>query len=155
MIDAKTEVSTRELCEIADLTKGRLSQLENAGIIRRSGRDRWRLVETTRALIEDARARSEVHSAARSKLEQLKAAREELRLKKECNEVVYRREFDQLVDAVAFAVLKHYSPLPSRIGGRDLELRRRCEIEVRIAQQGLSDEMKRMADNLGATGRAA
>jgi phage terminase Nu1 subunit (DNA packaging protein) len=45
MIDAKTEVSTRELCEIADLTKGRLSQLENAGIIRRSGRDRWRLVE--------------------------------------------------------------------------------------------------------------
>jgi hypothetical protein len=96
-----------------------------------------------------------VHSAARSKLEQLKAAREELRLKKECNEVVYRREFDQLVDAVAFAVLKHYSPLPSRIGGRDLELRRRCEIEVRIAQQGLSDEMKRMADNLGATGRAA
>jgi hypothetical protein len=155
MIDAKTEVSTRELCEIADLTKGRLSQLENAGIIKRSGRDRWRLVETTRALIEDARARSEAHSAARSKLEQLKAAREELRLKKECNEVVYRREFDQLVDAVAFAVLKHYSPLPSRIGGRDLELRRRCEIEVRIAQQGLSDEMKRMADNLGATGRAA
>ena len=155
MIDAKTEVSTRELCEIADLTKGRLSQLENVGIIRRSGRDRWRLVETTRALIEDARARSEAHSAARSKLEQLKAAREELRLKKECNEVVYRREFDQLVDAVAFAVLKHYSPLPSRIGGRDLELRRRCEIEVRIAQQGLSDEMKRMADNLGATGRAA
>jgi hypothetical protein len=155
MIDAKTEVSTRELCEIADLTKGRLSQLENAGIIKRSGRDRWSLVETTRALIEDARARSEAHSAARSKLEQLKAAREELRLKKECNEVVYRREFDQLVDAVAFAVLKHYSPLPSRIGGRDLELRRRCEIEVRIAQQGLSDEMKRMADNLGATGRAA
>ena len=155
MIDAKTEVSTRELCEIADLTKGRLSQLENAGIIKRSGRDRWRLVETTRALIEDTRARSEAHSAARSKLEQLKAAREELRLKKECNEVVYRREFDQLVDAVAFAVLKHYSPLPSRIGGRDLELRRRCEIEVRIAQQGLSDEMKRMADNLGATGRAA
>ena len=155
MIDAKTEVSTRELCEIADLTKGRLSQLENAGIIKRSGRDRWRLVETTRALIEDARARSEAHSAARSKLEQLRAAREELRLKKECNEVVYRREFDQLVDAVAFAVLKHYSPLPSRIGGRDLELRRRCEIEVRIAQQGLSDEMKRMADNLGATGRAA
>jgi hypothetical protein len=155
MIDAKTEVSTRELCEIADLTKGRLSQLENAGIIKRSGRDRWRLVETTRALIEDARARSEAHSAARSKLEQLKAAREELRLKKECNEVVYRREFDQLVDAVAFAVFKHYSPLPSRIGGRDLELRRRCEIEVRIAQQGLSDEMKRMADNLGATGRAA
>ena len=155
MIDAKTEVSTRELCEIADLTKGRLSQLENAGIIKRSGRDRWRLVETTRALIEDARARSEAHSAARSKLEQLKAAREELCLKKECNEVVYRREFDQLVDAVAFAVLKHYSPLPSRIGGRDLELRRRCEIEVRIAQQGLSDEMKRMADNLGATGRAA
>jgi phage terminase Nu1 subunit (DNA packaging protein) len=83
MIDAKTEVSTRELCEIADLTKGRLSQLENAGIIKRSGRDRWRLVETTRALIEDARARSEAHSAARSKLEQLKAAREELRLKKE------------------------------------------------------------------------
>ena len=111
--------------------------------------------DATRALIEDARARSEAHSSARSKLEQLKAAREELRLKKECNEVVYRREFDQLVDAVAFAVLKHDPPLPSRIGGRDLELRRRCEIEVRIAQQGLSDEMKRMADNLGATGRAA
>ena len=48
MIDAKTEVSTRELCGIADLTKGRLSQLENAGIIKRSVCYRWRLVETQR-----------------------------------------------------------------------------------------------------------
>ena len=150
-----TTITSEELRRLTSYSKAQLVELEQAGIIERAAKNTWsigtvtkivaRLRERGRRPVDDDRARFE---AAR-------AAREELRLKKECNEVVYRREFDQLVDAVAFAVLKHYSPLPSRIGGRDLELRRRCEIEVRIAQQGLSDEMKRMADNLGATGRAA
>ena len=155
MIDAKTEVSTRELCSIADLTKGRLSQLETGGIIRRVDRDRWRLVETMQALLKDASERSDKHSAQRAKLDELRAAREELKLRRECNDLVRLSEFKTAIDAVAFCVLRHLDPLPARIGGRDLELRRRCESEIRAAQAGMSADMQAQADSLKDTGRAA
>jgi hypothetical protein len=51
-------------------------------------------------------------------------------------------------------VLKHLSPLPALIAGRDLPLGRKAETLVRTAQQGISDDLAAMAERFEQTGRA-
>jgi hypothetical protein len=108
------------------------------------GRDAWPLVATMNSLLTDARQRSDAHSAARARLDDLRASREKLRLMKECREVCYTKEFDEFGLAVYAAHVRHYGPLAARIGGRDLAVRQRAEKELMAAQQGLSDELKRL-----------
>ena len=68
---------------------------------------------------------------------------------KECGEVCRAAEFDEFGLAVYAAHVRHYGPLAARIGGRDLAVR---QIAPRrnwwIAQQGLSDELKRLGEAL-------
>jgi hypothetical protein len=154
MIDEQTTATTREVCLLAGFTKQRLGKLESQGVVTRIGRDAWPLATTMRAIFSDARERSEAHSAAKVHLDKLRAAREELRLKKECNAVVKLSDFQEGIDAMAYVVLKHLAPLPSRLGGRDLAERKRVDAELRIAQQGMSDELKAMAQKMEETGKA-
>jgi hypothetical protein len=154
MIDEKTTATTAEICLLAGFTKQRLGQLESQGVVTRDARDQWLLAATMKALLSDARERSDAHSAAKTKLEQLKAASLELRLKKECHELVYRSELQQANDALVFSVLNRLAPLPAKIGGRDLTLRRRVEEELRIAQNLMSSDMLAQAEALENTGKA-
>jgi phage terminase Nu1 subunit (DNA packaging protein) len=154
MIDEQTTATTTEICLLAGFTKQRLGKLESQGIVTRLGRDQWPLATTMRALLSDARERSEAHSAARAELDKLRTAREQLKLKKECSEVVYLHEFQTAIDAVAFSVLQRLAPLASRIGKQDLALRRLVEGEVRAAQALMSSDMKAQADALENTGKA-
>jgi hypothetical protein len=146
MIDENTTATTAEICLVVGFTKQRLGQLESQGVVTRAGRDAWPLASTVRALITDARARSDAHSASRARLDDLRASREKLKLLKECREVVYTREFDEFGLAVYAAHVRHYGPLAARIGGRDLAVRQRAEKELMAAQQGLSDELKRLGE---------
>lgn len=154
MIDEQTTATTAEVCLLAGFTKQRLGALEGQGIVTRLGRDQWALAATMRAILTDARARSEAHSAARARLDQVKIEREQLRLAREAGTLVRLSEFSEAIDGVAYCVLKHLAPLPSRLGGRDLVARKRVEAELRIAQQGMSDEMAQMAAKLAETGKA-
>jgi hypothetical protein len=112
----------------------------------RLGPNKWPLVATIKALFADARRRSSEYSEAKARFERLKAERERLKLMKEGGEVCYTRELDEFGLAVYAAHVKFYGPLAARIGGRDLALRRLAQKELDIAQQGLSDEMKRLGD---------
>ena len=149
MIDEQTTATTTEICLLAGFTKQRLGQLESQGVVTRSGRDRWPLVATVRALLTDARARSDAHSQARARLDNLKAQREKLRLMKECREVCYVSEFKELTDQVAFSVLNRLSPLPAQIGGRDLKLRQLVDAKLRDAQNLMSEDMLKLSEQLG------
>jgi hypothetical protein len=150
MIDDTTTATTNEICRLSAITKQHLGRLEANGIVRRSGRDQWPLVATMNSLLTDARQRSDAHSASRARLDDLRASREKLRLMKECREVVYVKEFDEFSLAVYGAHVTHYGPLAARIGGRDLAVRQRAEKELMAAQQGLSDELKRLGDGIKA-----
>ena len=154
MIDDQTTATTAEICLLAGFTKQHLGRLEAGGIVKRAGRDQWPLVLTMRAILADARQRSAAYSEAKINLDKLRAAREELKLKKECHEVVYRREFEQGIDGIAYVVLKHLSPLPARLGGRNLAERKRVDAELRLAQQAMSDELAEMAKKMEETGKA-
>jgi hypothetical protein len=149
-----TTITSEELRRLTNYSKAQLVELEQAGIIERAAKNTWsigtvtkivaRLRERGRRPVDDDRARFE---AAR-------AGREKLKLMKECNEVVYLREFKLAVDAVAFSVLTRLSPLSARIGERDLALRKRVDDEVRSAQALMSQDMKALADGLAETGKA-
>ena len=154
MIGDQTTVTTAEICLLAGFSKQHLGKLEAGGIVKRAGRDQWPLVLTMRAIFADARERSAAYSEAKIHLDKLRAAREELKLKKECHEVVYRREFEEGIDGVAYVVLKHLSPLPARLGGRNLAERKRIDAELRLAQTAMCDELKAMAEKMAETGKA-
>ena len=155
MIDEQTTASTAEICLLAGFTKQRLGKLESQGIVTRRGRDQWPLAATMRALLADARVRSEAHSATRAKLDELRAQREQLRIQRESHDLVRLADFTAAITAVAGAVLKHLSPLSAQIAGRDVALGRRVDDHVRRAQQGISDDLGALADQMEQTGRPA
>ena len=155
MIDDKTTATTAEICLLAGFSKQHLGKLERAGIVKRAVKDQWPLAATMRALIEDANARAAAHSASRAKLDDLRAKREALKLQRECHDLVRRSEFETAIDFTAFTVLRHLDPVPARLAGRDLTLRRRCEAELRTARAGMAKDMRTQADSLKDTGRAA
>jgi hypothetical protein len=80
MIDQDSKATTAEVALLAAITPSRLSQLERAGVVKRSGRDQWLLAETLNKLFADARSRNEATSSARQRFEEARAAREELKL---------------------------------------------------------------------------
>jgi hypothetical protein len=129
-----------------------ITRLEKQHVLERLPAGGYDLDDCRRRVLEHLRQRKP-SGEHRKSFEQSRAARERLKLMKETREVCYTREFAEFTDAVAAAHFKHYGPVSSRIGGTDLTLRRRAEQELRTAQQGLSDEMKRLADEL-AEGKA-
>lgn len=154
MVDDQTTATTAEICLLAGFSKQHLGKLEAGGIVKRTAKDQWPLAATVRALIGDANARAAAHSASRARLDDLRAQREQLKLQRECFALVKRSDFEEGIDAMAHVVLKHLSPLPARLGGRNLAERKRVDAELRIAQRGMSDELKLMAQKMEETGKA-
>jgi hypothetical protein len=156
MIDEQTTGTTAEICLLAGFTKQRLGQLESQGVVTRSGRDQWLLPATIRALIADARARADAHSASRARLDDLRASREKLKLMKESGEVCYMSEFIEAGDNLVYVVQNRLAPLPAQIGGRDVKLRQLVDAKLRDAQNLMSADMRKLADELDkGTGKAS
>jgi hypothetical protein len=149
-----TTITTEELRHLTGDSKAQLVELEQGGIIKREAKNVWPIA-TVPALVARLRERGQRPiDDDRTRFEAARAGREKLKLMKECNEVVYLREFKQAIDAIAFCVLQRLSPLASRIGKQDLALRRLVESEVRAAQALMSSDMKAQADALENTGKA-
>jgi hypothetical protein len=156
MIDEQTTASTNEICLMAGFTKQRLGQLESQGVVTHAGRDAWPLAATMRSLLSDARARSDAHSASRARLDDLRAAREKLKLMKESGEVCYMHEFMEAGDQLVYVVQNRLAPVPGQVGGRDLTLRKLVEDKLRAAQNLMSEDMLKLANELDkGTGKAS
>jgi hypothetical protein len=97
MIDDKTMATTAEILLLADFSKQRLSQLEQAGVVKRAAKDSWPLAATIKALFADARQRSQEYSEAKTRFETIKADREKLKLMKEAKEVVPASDIEALL----------------------------------------------------------
>jgi hypothetical protein len=150
-----TTITSEQLRQLTGYSKAQLVELEQSGLIWRDAKNTWPIEAVTRIV---ARLRERGRRPANdehSRFEKARADRERLKLMKEVREVCYVREFAEFVDAVYAAHVKHYGPVASRIGGRDLALRRLAEQELAVAQQGLSDEMKRLGDALAEGDKAS
>lgn len=147
MIDINTEVSTTELCALADLSKQRISQLEGAGIIRRNAKDTWPLQATMRALFTDARARSAAHSEAKGRMEIARAKALELKVAREEGKVAPLQEwFDSLTTIIGKVVvaLDAFAPRLSR----NVEERRRVDDLIRELRTNVADWLAAEATRL-------
>src|ERR1700730_17832682 len=132
-------ISTEELRLLTKYAKASITELEQAGVIKRDAPNACPLPDTLAKLVKHLRERVRRTAVSDDKRtwERARAAREKLRLMKESREVCYTHEFDEFVLAVYAAHVKHYGAVAARLGGRDLALRRRAEQELAIAQQGL------------------
>jgi hypothetical protein len=82
-----------------------------------------------------------------------RAEREELKAKQLAGELCRASDFDDFVRVVAGAYLEHFGSLPIQIADRDLELRKRVEDKVRVAQGHLSDALRKLADEYEGGGK--
>lgn len=146
-------VGVTELAEHLATNREGIARLIDQRVFKRRPDGKYDLDKCRVAYIEHLRKRPEA-SVGRRQFEAARAKREELRLKRECHEVCYTREFDQAVDQIAFSWLNHLAPVPARIGGPDLALRRRAEQELRTAQEAVSEDLKRLSETLHNTGKA-
>ena len=146
-------MTTAELQRATGYSKAAITAFEQAGTIRRDAENEWPF-DTVLKIIAHLRERRSMVSDERARWEKAKAVREELRMRRECHELVKRSDFDEGTDAVAYVVLKHLAPLPARLAGRDLAVRKRVERELRIAPKGMSDEIKAMGEKMAETGKA-
>ena len=137
-------------------SKAQLVEIEQGGVIKRDAKNTWPTIETVAAIVARLRERGKRPADDdRSRFEKMRAAREELKLKKELAEVVYTTDFVEASDQLVYVVLNRLSPLPAQIGGQDLKLRRLVEDKLGIARDGMSRDMLKLAEELdGGTGKA-
>lgn len=155
MINDKTECSTAELMRVVGLSKGRLSQLESSGIIKRADRDRWHLAATVKALLADAHQRSAQYSETKAKLERIKWEREQIKLEQLKGRLCWYSDLEQLGDFSAAAWLQALREATIEIAGRDLTERARVEEILGQAQDRVSQKFTAEAERLTSKGEAA
>jgi hypothetical protein len=157
MIDDKTMVTTAEILLLADFSKQRLSQLEQAGVVKRAAKDAWVLAPTIRALFADARQRSQEYSQAKTKFETIKAEREQLKLKREAHDLAPVAETTASLSQFAMWVVAELESMPAAIFGarNNHGLRQELEKWVSGSRTRLADRCNAEAESLEQTGKAA
>jgi hypothetical protein len=138
-------ISTDVLRQMTGLSKSGITTFEQQNIIRRVAPNTWPMPDTMVALVTLVtylRTRKPAISDDHSRWEKARALREELRIQRESHQLVRLSDFQEAVDSMAFVVLKHLAPLPSRLGGRDLAERKRVDAELRLMQSAMCDELK-------------
>jgi hypothetical protein len=146
-------VTASALSAHVDCSREAIRRLVVQGVLEQQPNGRFDLDDSRLRYIRHLRERRPP-GEFRNRLEKAKAEREELRNQREIHQLVKLSDFMEGIDAMAFVVLKHLSPLPSRIGGRDLAARKRVDAELRIAQAGMSQELGDMGRRMGETGKA-
>jgi hypothetical protein len=133
MINPNTTATTNEITALAGLTPGRLSQLERDGIIKRTDKNSWPLVETISKLFAEARARGEAASESRRRFEAARAEREEIKLA-EAKRQMYDTMFEEILGKAAQYIgdiMSELNSLPVRLY-RDLKERRRLADAIAV-----------------------
>jgi hypothetical protein len=152
-IDNKTTCTTKQIALLTGLSKQRLGQLEGEGAVARIDRDAWPLVATVKAVLAHANRATRAKALADQELRVMTARADaaELRLQQQRNELVRP-------DVVRAEILSELGPFfddlsgaPARIGGRDLEIRRRAETVLVEARNNFAAGQRRHIDRLKGT----
>ena len=154
MIDDNSTATTAELCALLGCTKAHLSHLERDGVISRADRNRWPLVKTVRAVLNQARAQRNALSEARLAWEKARAEREALRVARETHVLVEGAEFDLAWQMTIGPLVAALVEVPPRCT-RDVAMRSTIEREINAARHAACDAYERQAESLRATGKAA
>jgi hypothetical protein len=142
-------LTTKQLMAATGLGADRLAQHEQAGIIKRAGRNSWPAVETLSALVVHYRSESRrgYRSAADAELRQARVREIEIRTAERERRLIPVTDAADSMSAMIGLVLTELSGHPARCT-RDLALRRRIEDEVFGIRERLSDRMRKVSEQL-------
>jgi hypothetical protein len=131
-------------------------QLEAAGIIARSSRNKWPAIETLSKLVLYYRdeARRGHRSAADAELRKARAAEIRLRTALRCHDLIEQAEALAICEEQAGIMLTALSALPARVT-RDLQMRREIEAVIDDLRRQMAERMRAHAAALWRTGEAA
>jgi phage terminase Nu1 subunit (DNA packaging protein) len=156
-------ISTAAMCQLLMVSRTRIDQLVNDGIIFRHGRGEFRLVETIQAYIRWMRddARQHNKSAAASRATDARAKEIEIRTAQRLGRLVPLALYDEMIDSFCGLVRSEFAGLAAACT-RDLVLRRIIEREVnarlrRMAEFARAESirleaLRRSDDAIGADG---
>jgi hypothetical protein len=148
------QLTTQQLAKATGVGPERLAQLEKAGVIKRSGRNRWPAIETLGALVLHYRseARRGHRSAADAELRRARAKEIEVRTLEREHKLVPTTEAIATLDDITGVILTGLSALPTRVAGRDLQLRRKVEDELLELRTAVSERLQEQGEALCRAG---
>ena len=139
-----------------DVSREQIVRLEKQGVIERLPSGDFDLDVSRVRYLRHLRERRPGGGEHRKAFEKARADRERLKLMKECGEVCYMSEFIEAGDQMVYVVQNWLEPVPGQVGGRDLKLRKLVEDKLRAAQNLMSEDMLKLADQLDkGTGKAS
>ena len=97
-----TEITSAELQALSGYAKASLTELEQAGVIKRDAKNVWPIDTVTKLIVHLRERGRRPADDDRSRFEKMRAAREELKLKKELGEVVFTTDFVEACDQLVF-----------------------------------------------------
>ena len=135
-------------------TKGHLAHLERDGVISRTERNRWPLVKTIRAVLEQAKAQRSAVSEAQAQWQRARARREEMRIAREAHRLCLTSEWEAAWDFALGALKVAFASVPARSHPRDVTARASVQREIDAAFHEACDAAERQSEALHNTGAA-
>jgi hypothetical protein len=142
-----TFVSAHELARHLDLSRARVVQLSNAGVLVRTLDGRFDQDTARLAYIRNLRVTRADRSAAAGRLQNAKAAEVEQRTALRRRELVPQTDAAYCIDTFGGIVLTELCGMPARLT-RDLALRREVEVEVEAMRDRIAGRLRDIISSL-------
>ncbi len=148
--------STKQIVALAEIGEDRLAQIEQAGFIKRTARNRWPVVETLVGLVRFYRDQNRrgPKSEADAEWRRAKAREIQIRIAEREHKLIALEEVFTAWDFCIAVLVTHLTSVPARCT-RDLLLRQTIEREIDLARNAAADVYAKHAASLRKNGRAA
>lgn len=145
--DVPEHIGTETLATLLGVTGRHIRDLAARGVIRKIGRDRYRLTDAVRAVFAHVRSSVETKSEATSGFRKARTELIELELAEKRRSVIAATEAEAIVDYLAGKFGTALDALPARVT-RDPALRRALQAEIIAIQNDLAESFGRAAEAL-------
>jgi hypothetical protein len=148
-------LTTKQIVALVEIGEDRLAQIEQAGFIKRAGRNRWSTSRTLAGLVEFYRNenRRGPKSAADARWRAARARELEVRTAERERKLMRTDEAMEALEDITGVFLTELSGLPASVT-RDLALRRKIEERIFEMRNRISNRLEAQARSLQERGRA-
>lgn len=149
-------LTTKQIVALVEMGEDRLAQIEQAGFIKRAGRNTWPAIETLAGLVQFYRDenRRGPKSAADAQWRAARAREIEIRIAEREHKLIPVEELNIAWDFCLGTLVSNLSSVPARCT-RDLVLRHTIEHEIDLARNAAADVYGKQAELLAKNGKAA
>ncbi len=147
--------STRQITVLVEIGEDRLAQIEQAGFIKRAGRNSWPAIETLSGLVRFYRDenRRGPKSTADAQWRAARAREIEIRIAERERKLMQTDEATKALENIIGLFLTELSGLPASVT-RDLQFRQQIEDQIFNMRSRISNRLEAEARSLRERGKA-